>query len=160
MWLDGDLFYLPSDFFCSTLLYSIHFSPPVTICFKNRTFLLPLSRELHAEMQLRFFVCFVFCLTSVESKHQSNEYNQAGANDFQCLFGHFEYVGYLLHTIAIFFRLSLFNPVWLFATPGDCSRPGSSVHGDSPGKNAGVGCHALLQGIFLTQGSNPCLLHL
>ena len=111
VWLDGDLFYLPSDFFCSTLLYSIHFSPPVTICFKNRTFLLPLSRELHAEMQLRFFVCFVFCLTSVESKHQSNEYNQAGANDFQCLFGHFEYVGYLLHTIAIFFRLSLFNPV-------------------------------------------------
>ena len=24
---------------------------------------------------------------------------------------------------------------------------------DSPGKNTGVGCHALLQGIFLTQGS-------
>ena len=35
---------------------------------------------------------------------------------------------------------------------------GSSVHGDSPGKNTGVDCHALLQGIFLTQGSNPCLL--
>ena len=31
---------------------------------------------------------------------------------------------------------------------------------DSPGKNNGVGCHALLQGIFLTQGSNPHLLHL
>ena len=31
---------------------------------------------------------------------------------------------------------------------------------DSPGKNTGVGCHVLLQGIFLTQGSNPCLLHL
>ena len=29
---------------------------------------------------------------------------------------------------------------------------------DSPGKNTGVGCHALLQGIFLTQGSNLCLL--
>ena len=29
---------------------------------------------------------------------------------------------------------------------------------DSPGKNTGVGCYALLQGIFLTQGSNPCLL--
>ena len=25
---------------------------------------------------------------------------------------------------------------------------------DSPGKNTGVGCHALLQGIFLTQGLN------
>ena len=31
---------------------------------------------------------------------------------------------------------------------------------DSPGKNTGVGCQDLLQGIFLTQGSNPCLLHL
>ena len=29
---------------------------------------------------------------------------------------------------------------------------------DSLGKNTGVGCHALLQGIFPTQGSNPCLL--
>ena len=27
------------------------------------------------------------------------------------------------------------------------------------GKNSGVGCHLLLQGIFLTQGSNSCLLH-
>ena len=31
--------------------------------------------------------------------------------------------------------------------------------GDSPGKNTGVGCHFLLQGIFPTQGSNPCVLH-
>ena len=30
----------------------------------------------------------------------------------------------------------------------DCSPSGSSVHGDSPGKNTGLGCHALLQGIF------------
>ena len=29
---------------------------------------------------------------------------------------------------------------------------------DSPGKNTGVGCSALFQGIFPTQGSNPCLL--
>ena len=29
----------------------------------------------------------------------------------------------------------------------------------SPGKNTGVGCHSLLQGIFPTQGSNPGLLH-
>ena len=41
----------------------------------------------------------------------------------------------------------------------DCSPPGSSVHVDSPGKNTGVGCHALLQGIFPTQGSNPGLPH-
>ena len=30
---------------------------------------------------------------------------------------------------------------------------------DFPGKNTGVGCHFLLQGIFQAQGSNPGLLH-
>ena len=30
---------------------------------------------------------------------------------------------------------------------------------DSPGKNTGVDCHALLQGIFPTQGLNPGLPH-
>ena len=46
--------------------------------------------------------------------------------------------------------------------PISCSPPGSSVHGDSPGKNTGVGCHLLLQGTFQTQGLNLhllCLLH-
>ena len=41
----------------------------------------------------------------------------------------------------------------------DCSRPGSSVHGDSPGKNTIVGCHALLQGIIPTQELSPGLPH-
>ena len=44
----------------------------------------------------------------------------------------------------------------------DYSPPGSSVHGIFQNKNTGVGCHFLLQGIFLTKGSNPnvlCLLH-
>ena len=41
----------------------------------------------------------------------------------------------------------------------DCSSPGSFVHGDFPGKNTGVGGHALFQGIFPTQGSNPGLPH-
>ena len=31
---------------------------------------------------------------------------------------------------------------------------------DFSGKNTGMGCHFLLQGIFLTQGSNPSFLHL
>ena len=43
--------------------------------------------------------------------------------------------------------------------PMVCSPPGSSGHGDSPGKNTGVGCHVLLWGIFLTQGLNPGILH-
>ena len=61
--------------------------------------------------------------------------------------------------------LSHFRRVRLSATlcnSMDCTLPGSSVHGDSPGQNTGVGCHALLQGIFPTQGSNLpflCLLY-
>ena len=43
--------------------------------------------------------------------------------------------------------------------PLDYSPPGSSVHRNLPGKNIGVGCHAFLQGIFPTQGSNPDLPH-
>ena len=43
--------------------------------------------------------------------------------------------------------------------PIDCSPPGPSVHGDCPGKNTGANCHALLQEIFSTQGSNSGLLH-
>ena len=39
--------------------------------------------------------------------------------------------------------------------PMDCSPPGSSVHGNSPGKNTAVGCHALLQGIFPTPEIGP-----
>ena len=39
--------------------------------------------------------------------------------------------------------------------PVNCSPPGSSVQD----KNTGVGCHFLLQGIFLTQGSNLGLLY-
>ena len=44
--------------------------------------------------------------------------------------------------------------------PMDCSPLGSSIHEDSLSKNTGVGFHALLQGIFPTQGLNPHLLHL
>ena len=43
--------------------------------------------------------------------------------------------------------------------PMDCSRPGSSDHEAFLGKNTGVGCHALLQGIFSIQGLNPGLPH-
>ena len=39
-----------------------------------------------------------------------------------------------------------------FLDPVDCSQPDSSCPRDSPGKNTGVSCCALLQGIFPTQG--------
>ena len=59
-----------------------------------------------------------------------------------------------LHAMSLVTQscLTLCNPM-------DCSPPGSSDHGNSSGKNTGVDCHALLQGILPTQGSNPGLLH-
>ena len=47
----------------------------------------------------------------------------------------------------------------ILCDPMDGSPPGFSFHADFPGKNTGVGCYTLLQGIFPTQGSNPSLLH-
>ena len=41
----------------------------------------------------------------------------------------------------------------------NCSTPSSSVHGGFSDRNTGVAYHLLLQGVFLTQGSNPSLLH-
>ena len=50
----------------------------------------------------------------------------------------------------------MFDSLWPYG-PG---LPGSVCPWDFPGKNTGVGCRALLQGIFLTQGSNPHLFRL
>ena len=43
--------------------------------------------------------------------------------------------------------------------PDSLQSPRLFCQWNSPGKNTGVGCHSLLQGIFLTQGSNPGLWH-
>ena len=48
----------------------------------------------------------------------------------------------------------------ILCNPMNCSPPVSPVHGDYPGKNTGVGCHALLKGIFPTQGLHLHLLGL
>ena len=62
------------------------------------------------------------------------------------------------YTFFFFFLLTQWCPT--LCDPMDCRPPGSSVHGDSPGKNTGVGSLSLHQGIFPTQGSNPSLPHL
>ena len=54
--------------------------------------------------------------------------------------------------------LSRFSHVWLFAM--DCSPSGSSIHGNLQARILERGWHALLEGIFLTQGSNWCLFSL
>ena len=50
----------------------------------------------------------------------------------------------------------LLGRLWLFATLWAVPLCPS----DYPSKNTGAGCHALLQGIFLTQGLDLCLLQL
>ena len=57
--------------------------------------------------------------------------------------------------------LSCFNCVWFFAIlwTVSCQDPLLCLW-DLPGKNTGVVWHTLLHGIFLTQASNLCLLHL
>ena len=54
--------------------------------------------------------------------------------------------------------LSRFSGVQVFRTLWTVARH-APLFMDYPGKNTGVGCHALLQGIFPTQGWNPDLLH-
>ena len=54
---------------------------------------------------------------------------------------------------------SSFSQIPLFCDPVNRSPPGSSVCGFSQARITGAGCHAFLQGIFPTQGSNPHLLH-
>ena len=53
-------------------------------------------------------------------------------------------------------KVKSLSRVRLFATPWTVSY---QAPWDFQGKNTGVGCHFLLQGIFPTQGSNPGLLH-
>ena len=55
-------------------------------------------------------------------------------------------------------HIKLLQSCLILCDPMDWSPPGSSIHGDSPGRNTRVGCQALLQGIFPTQGSNSSLL--
>ena len=52
------------------------------------------------------------------------------------------------------------QPCPTLCDPMDCSPPVFLCPWDFPGKNTGVGWHALLQGVFPTQGLNPLLLHL
>ena len=71
-----------------------------------------------------------------------------------CKMSHSEYVG-VFHSCTCVVTLSC--PT--LCDPVDHSPPSSCVHGDSPGKNTGMGCHAFLQVIFPTQELNQGLLH-
>ena len=57
---------------------------------------------------------------------------------------------HLFIPISCLLYAQLFQSCLILCDPMDYSSPGSSVHGVSPGKNTGAGCHVLLQGICLT----------
>ena len=108
------------------------------------------------------YVCiwfFFFCKTIQETKAKVNEnIYLKGLGDWDRKWDFYEYNFLQLGCVAIIFIL-LF--LWVVSeslqlhglTPARLLCPW-----DSPGKNAGVGCHFLLQGIFPTQGWNPRLL--
>ena len=112
------------------------------------------SKHVISDALYLIYVLYVF--------HQSNE-----TKDFYSLWGTYLICHYFL-ALVMPVKLTTQNRIGLclvtqvcptLCDPVDCSPPGSSVHGNPLGKNAGVGCHALLQGIFPTQESNPGLLH-
>ena len=57
-------------------------------------------------------------------------------------------LGFVGHALAVVCLCVCFvaQSCLTLCNPKDCSPLGSSVHGNPPGKNTGVGCHVLLQG--------------
>ena len=69
------------------------------------------------------------------------------------------YIYMCIYTHTHIYVLIHFSCVWLSVTPWIAAHQ-ALLSMDSPRKNTGVGCHAVLQGIFLTQGLNSGLLQL
>ena len=112
-------------------------------------------------LSLYFKICFKmlspwFIICSYSISIEKWNFLKLNYLDRDCLLHHTHYTVVQLdkHVLCLVTQLCL-----TLCNPMDCSLLGSSVHGNSPGKNTGVGCHALLQGISPTQGSNPGLPH-
>ena len=86
----GGSFCLSHSLFCSTSLYNIHFSLPITICFKNGTFSLCLSRELHVEIRSGRFLSLMW-----NSNIKVMNITKLVQMIFSAWFGYFEHVSYL-----------------------------------------------------------------
>ena len=67
-------------------------------------------------------------------------------------------IGTGIYTLLIIVHYCSSQSHPILCGPLDCSLLGSSVHEIFQARNTGVGCHFLLQAIFLTQGLNLCLL--
>ena len=78
--VSGGSFHLLHDLFHPTFLHSLHFSSTVTICFKNGRFPSCLSKELHVEIQSRFYS---LNLCGIQTSKRLTY--QLGGNDFRYL---------------------------------------------------------------------------
>ena len=65
----------------------------------------------------------------------------------------------MIFWVVDIFVVQSLSCIGLFCDPMNYNPPGSLFPCELPGKNTGVNCHFLLQGIFSTQGSNLSLLH-
>ena len=86
--------------------------------------------------------------SSTETGCTRRLHSQHGGDCNHCSAGAFGYLCYRA------FRMHAKSPQSCptLRDPVDCSPPGSSVHGDSPGKNTRVGCHSLLPGSSWPRG--------
>ena len=97
--------------------------------------------------------------TQIVVKHLAELFDLACFSFLFFWHGNYVYTFFLMMVSACVFAkflqlcLTLCNPM-------DCSLPGPSVHGILQARMTGVSCHALLQGVFPTQESNPLLLGL
>ena len=148
-------FHLPQDLFHSTLLYSVHFSSSVTVCFKNGTFSLYLGRESHAEIQSRRVFSLNLC--GIQTSKQLTW--PSWCKWFSVLD---------LDILSVSAPLMWCNTACVLShsVVSNSLSPHGLQHArllcpqDSPGKNTAVGCHFLLHGIFPIQGSNPHVMYL
>ena len=116
---------------------------------------------------LNFFPCLIgLARTSIPMLNRSGENRHSClflTSEEKLLFSFFSplIVPWAFHKWSLLCWGMLVTQLCLtFCDPMDCSLPGSSGPWGGPDKNNGVTSHSLLQGLFLTQGSNPCLLHL
>ena len=101
--------------------------------------------------------CFFFFLPYCPSFLKEQFSFQSG----NCTFFLVQVYQYFLYVLC-FSSVQFFSAAQsclILCDPMNCSPPGSSVHGDFPGKNTELGCHSLIQGIFSTQGLNLGLPH-
>ena len=82
------------------------------------------------------------CLPQPKQRCPSVHPAHGRIHPFQILCSYSYSLAQLCPTLCIVVvNVELLNRMWLFWDLVDCSPPGSSDHGDAPGKSTGVGCH-------------------